>query len=73
MAGRERNGMGTVVKRSDGRYQAAVYVLTPTGHRRRKFVYGRTWDEANDKRLELLDNNRKGSRRSPRRCGSTST
>ncbi|KAA1025577.1 site-specific integrase [Pseudonocardia sp. EV170527-09] len=60
MAGRERNGMGTVVKRSDGRYQAAVYVLTPTGHRRRKFVYGRTWDEANDKRLELLDNNRKG-------------
>ena len=60
MAGRERNGMGTVVKRSDGRYQAAVYVLTPTGHRRRKFVYGRTWEEANDKRLELLENNRKG-------------
>ena len=60
MAGRERNGMGTVVKRSDGRYQAAVYVLTSTGHRRRKFVYGRSWEEANDKRLELLDNNRKG-------------
>ncbi len=60
MAGRERNGMGTVVKRSDGRYQAAVYVLTPTGHRRRKYVYGRTWDEANDKRLELLQNNRRG-------------
>ena len=60
MAGRSRNGMGTVVKRSDGRYQAAVYVLTPTGHRSRRFVYGRTWDEANDKRLELLDNNRRG-------------
>jgi integrase len=52
--------MGTVVKRSDGRYQVAVYVLTPTGHRVRKYVYGKTWDEANDERLKLLDNNRRG-------------
>jgi integrase len=52
--------MGTVVKRSDGRYQAAVYVLTPTGHRIRKYVYGRTWDEANAERIRLLDNNRRG-------------
>ena len=60
MAGRSRNGMGTVVKRADGRFHAAVYVLTPTGHKKRKYVYGRTWDEVNDKRLELLDNNRRG-------------
>ena len=60
MAGRNRNGMGTIVKRADGRYQAAVYVFTATGTRQRKYVYGRTWEEANDKRLELLDNNRRG-------------
>ena len=26
----------------------------------RNYVYGRMWEETNDKRLELLDNNRKG-------------
>ncbi|MQA14175.1 MAG: tyrosine-type recombinase/integrase [Pseudonocardiaceae bacterium] len=57
---RNPNGMGTVVKRSDGRYQAAVYVYTATGHRQRKYVYGHTWEEVNDKRLKLLGNNRKG-------------
>ena len=60
MAKRNPNGMGTVVKRSDGRYQAAVYVLTSAGHRVRKYVYGKTWEEANDERLKLLDNNRRG-------------
>lgn len=60
MAGRAANGMGTISKRKDGRYQAAVYVLTPSGTRERKYVYGKTWDEANDKRVEMLDNNRKG-------------
>ncbi|MDI5974781.1 tyrosine-type recombinase/integrase [Amycolatopsis magusensis] len=60
MAGRAANGMGTITKRKDGRYQAAVYVLNTAGHRERKYVYGKTWDEANDKRVELLDNNRKG-------------
>lgn len=60
MAGRAHNGMGTIVKRSDGRFMAAVYVLQPSGHRKRQYVYGRTWEEVNDKRLELLDNNRRG-------------
>jgi integrase len=60
MGKRSPNGMGTVVKRSDGRYQAAVYVFTPTGHRIRKYVYGKTWEEANAERLKLLDNNRRG-------------
>ncbi|WP_344430025.1 tyrosine-type recombinase/integrase [Amycolatopsis minnesotensis] len=48
------------MKRKDGRYQAAVYVLTTGGETERKYVYGRTWDEANDKRVEMLENNRKG-------------
>ncbi|TKG65758.1 tyrosine-type recombinase/integrase [Prauserella endophytica] len=60
MAGRAANGMGTIVQRKDGRYQAAVYVLAVDGTRQRKYVYGKTWDEVNDKRIELLDNNRKG-------------
>lgn len=60
MPRRAANGLGTVVKRADGRYQAAVYVLTTTGDRKRRFVYGKTWDEVNDKRVEMLDNNRKG-------------
>lgn len=60
MAGRNVNGMGTIVQRKDGRYHAAVYVSTPSGHTVRKFVYGKTWEEVNDKRIELLDNNRKG-------------
>ncbi|NKE61337.1 tyrosine-type recombinase/integrase [Lentzea sp. PSKA42] len=60
MAGRAANGMGTIVKRKDGRYQAAVYVLTSNGESKRKYVYGSTWEEANNKRVEMLDNNRKG-------------
>jgi integrase len=60
MAGRAVNGMGTIVRRKDGRYQAAVYVLAVNGTRQRKYVYGKTWEEVNNKRIELLDNNRKG-------------
>lgn len=60
MPSRAANGMGTIVKRKDGRYQAAVYVLASTGENKRKYVYGSTWEEANNKRVEMLDNNRKG-------------
>ncbi|RDI20322.1 site-specific recombinase XerD [Lentzea flaviverrucosa] len=60
MSGRAANGMGTIVKRKDGRYQAAVYVLTSTGESKRKYVYGSSWEDANNKRVEMLDNNRKG-------------
>ena len=51
---------GTVTKRSDGRYQAAVYVLQPDGTRARKFVYGRSWEECDEKRQELIAKTRKG-------------
>ncbi|GGP55474.1 site-specific integrase [Streptomyces abikoensis] len=52
---RNPNGAGTITKRKDGRYQAAVYVLQPDGTRARKFAYGKTWAECDAKRRELLN------------------
>jgi integrase len=52
---RNPNGSGTVTKRSDGRYQAAVYVPQPDGTVKRKYAYGRTYDECDSKRRELID------------------
>ncbi|MFB6534344.1 tyrosine-type recombinase/integrase [Streptomyces noursei] len=52
---RNPNGAGTITKRKDGRYQAAVYVLQPDGTRARKYAYGKTWTECDTKRRELLD------------------
>ncbi|MFI1470616.1 tyrosine-type recombinase/integrase [Streptomyces wuyuanensis] len=52
---RNPNGAGTITKRKDGRYQAAVYALQPDGTRARKFAYGETWAECDAKRRELLD------------------
>ncbi|WP_019549330.1 tyrosine-type recombinase/integrase [Streptomyces sulphureus] len=52
---RNPNGAGTITKRKDGRYQAAVYVMQPDGTRARKFAYGKTRAECDTKRRELLD------------------
>lgn len=52
---RNPNGAGTITKRKDGRFQAAVYVLQPDGTRARKFAYGKTWAECDAKRRDLLD------------------
>ncbi|MEU9609589.1 tyrosine-type recombinase/integrase [Streptomyces sp. NPDC048057] len=60
MAKRRPNGGGTVTKRKDGRYQAAVYVPQPDGTTKRKFVYGKDYDECDRKRRELLDRASKG-------------
>ncbi|MET8544812.1 site-specific integrase [Kitasatospora sp. NPDC004799] len=60
MAKRNPNGAGTVTKRKDGRYQAAVYVVQPDGTRARKYVYGKTWEECDQKRLELVQRDRQG-------------
>ena len=57
---RNPNGSGTVTKRADGRYQAAVYVPQPDGTRARKYVYGKTWDECDRKRAELVARDREG-------------
>ncbi|MFJ9093411.1 MULTISPECIES: site-specific integrase [Streptomyces] len=51
---RNPNGAGTITKRKDGRFQAAVYVLQPDGTRARKFAYGKTWAECDTKRRDLL-------------------
>lgn len=60
MAKRRPNGGGTITKRSDGRYQGAAYVTDTDGNRVRKYVYGRTWDEANEKLGKLQDQERNG-------------
>ncbi|KQX16827.1 integrase [Streptomyces sp. Root431] len=52
---RNPNGSGTITRRKDGRYQAAVYVLQPDGTRARKFVYGKTWADCDAKRRALLE------------------
>ncbi|WP_028802733.1 tyrosine-type recombinase/integrase [Streptomyces sp. 142MFCol3.1] len=57
MAGQRKrnpNRAGTITKRKDGRHQCAVYVLQPDGTRARKFAYGKTWQECDTKRRELL-------------------
>ena len=51
---RRLNGEGTVYKRADGRWEAAVYVLRPDGGRERRRVYGHTRQDVTDKRLALL-------------------
>jgi integrase len=50
---RRANGEGTVVQRTDGRFHAAYYVLTPEGARKRRYVYGRTWDECYAKLTDM--------------------
>jgi integrase len=51
---RRPTGSGSIYRRKDGRYEAAVWVTTPAGQRRRKRVYGRTYEEAHEKYVDLL-------------------
>ncbi|MGC3861225.1 site-specific integrase [Micromonospora chersina] len=61
MPGRRRaNGEGTIVRRTDGRFHAAYYVLDPEGNRRRRFVYGRTWEECHSKLVEMKSKTAQG-------------
>lgn len=60
MTKRRPNGMGTVTLRSDGRYQAAVYVPQPDGTTKRKYTYGRSYEECDRKRRELIDRTKSG-------------
>ena len=53
------NGEGTIYQRKDGRWEAAGYVLTADGTRKRVRVYGTTRREAADKLTEkIADSNR---------------
>jgi integrase len=58
--GRRANGEGTVYQRKDGRWEAAAYVLTPDGTRKRVRVYGATREEAGRKRAELIARDNRG-------------
>ncbi|MFH9563532.1 tyrosine recombinase XerC [Streptomyces globisporus] len=57
---RNPNGSGSIWRRKDGRYEARVYVPQPDGTRKRKTVYGSTWDECDTKRQELVLRDRQG-------------
>ncbi|MFB7866137.1 tyrosine-type recombinase/integrase [Streptomyces sp. NPDC056069] len=61
MAGKKNpNGAGSIWQRKDGRWEARVYVPQPDGTRARKTVYGKTWDECDAKRQELVLRDRQG-------------
>ncbi|MFH8870308.1 tyrosine-type recombinase/integrase [Streptomyces griseus] len=57
---RNPNGAGSIWRRKDGRYEARVYVPQPDGTRKRKTVYGGTWDECDAKRQKLVLRDRQG-------------
>lgn len=57
---RRANGEGTLYQRADGRWEGAAYVLTATGGRSRKRVYGRTRAEVFEKLAELQRVSRRG-------------
>ncbi|MEC3979528.1 tyrosine-type recombinase/integrase [Amycolatopsis sp. H20-H5] len=52
MPGRKANGEGTLYKRKDGRYEAALYVTTTSDTRKRVRVYGKTRTEVHAKLIE---------------------
>lgn len=61
-AGRKRgNGEGTISKRADGRYTAAIFVTRPDGTRGRKWIYGRTRTEVAGKLTELAQRVQSGA------------
>ncbi|MFE0653812.1 tyrosine-type recombinase/integrase [Streptomyces sp. NPDC059534] len=61
MAGKKNpNGAGSIWQRKDGRWEARVYVPQPDGTRARKTVYGKTWEECDAKRQELVLRDRQG-------------
>jgi integrase len=55
------NGEGTISKRADGRYCAAIFVTRPDGTRGRKWVYGKTRAEVAEKLAELANKVRGGA------------
>lgn len=53
MRRKRANGGGTIYLRKDGRYEAAMYLLTMSGQRKRIRVYGKTYMEAQGKLADL--------------------
>lgn len=50
---RRGNGEGTIAKRSDGRFAAAIWVDRPDGTRGRKWIYGKTRADVAGKLTEI--------------------
>ncbi len=48
-----RNGEGTIRQRTDGRWEARVWVYATDGSEVRRSVYGTTWDEAHAAMIKL--------------------
>ncbi|MFE7130044.1 tyrosine recombinase XerC [Streptomyces sp. NPDC057638] len=59
MTGKRGNGEGSIYPYKNG-YAAYVWVDTPDGKRKRKYVYGKTRDAVHDKWLKLHADARKG-------------
>ncbi|MDD7920992.1 tyrosine-type recombinase/integrase [Actinomycetospora callitridis] len=51
--GRRANGEGTITRRKDGLWQAAIYVPQPDGTTKRKFIYNRDRDALRDELTDL--------------------
>src|ERR1700685_292882 len=60
MAHRRVNGEGTIYRRRDGRYEAAVYVPTASGGRKRARFCTRTWEEAHEKLVAAKAESQRG-------------
>ena len=58
---RRGNGEGTITRRADGRYAAAIFVTRPDGTRGRKWVYGRTRAEVAGKLIAIAQRVRAGA------------
>jgi integrase len=54
------NGGGSIYQRKDGRWEAAAYVLTTAGTRKRIRVYAHTWEEANKALAKALADHHAG-------------
>ena len=50
---RRANGQGSVYQRKDGIWTGAAYVLQPDGTFKRRMVYGKTAEEANEKLIQM--------------------
>lgn len=54
--GRRRNGEGSIYQRaSDGLWVGSAYVITTSGERKRKPVYGHSFDEVREKLVKLQE------------------
>jgi len=59
MSGKRGNGEGSIYTYRNG-FAAYVWVTTPAGDRKRKYVYGKTRDEVHDKWIKLHTEAKKG-------------